>query len=117
HRHSSGSIGEMGSTAEEVVRTAPCPCLVAATELRLPLKRVLAPIVGTRVSRGTLAVALTWASALRPRGESAQLTALHILDAEANAPGAEDVRREIERAREDAGGAAFVDMRERIRPG
>ncbi len=117
HRHSSASIGEMGSTAAQVVRTSPCPCLVAATELRLPLKRVLAPIEGSSFSRSTLAVALTWASALRPRGEQAALTAMHVLSGQAEDPVADDVRREVDEARSSAGDAAFVDIRERIGPG
>ena len=36
--------GEMGSTAAAVVRRAPCPCLVIADDLQLPLGRITVPI-------------------------------------------------------------------------
>ncbi len=114
HRKAGTEIGDMGSTAEAVVRTSPCPCLVAATELRLPLRSVLVPIEASDFSRATLAVALAWASALRPRGARAKLVALHITGGRPRDLAAEEVRRAVDRARALAGGAAFVDIVEEI---
>jgi nucleotide-binding universal stress UspA family protein len=115
HRRSDAR-GEMGSTAAAVVRGARCPCLVAATELSLPLERVTVPIDLSEVAEGALSVALSWASALRPRTGTAAVVALHV------APGgdpavAEAVRDEVARAREHAGGSAYVEIREVIAPG
>jgi universal stress protein E len=112
-----GPTGELGSTASRLVRTASCPCLVAATELRLPLERVIVPIDLSDTAAGALAVALSWSSALRPRGGRTQLTTLHV-STEAASPETEgEVHAAVERARARAGGAAFVDVRERISPG
>ena len=105
---------EMGSTAARVVRTAHCPCLVAATELRLPLERVLAPIDLSEIARGSLSVALTWASALRPRGREAQLTALHIATGGDPAEVEKALQEEVELARAEAGGAAHVQIGQRV---
>lgn len=116
HRRGSGQTGELGSTAASLVRTAPCPCLVTATELRLPLERVIAAIDLSEASGGVLSVALTWASALRPRDGKARLTALHV----ASDPGDDSVQRvreEVQRARARALGASFVEIDERLGPG
>lgn len=113
HRRGTGQTGELGSTAASVVRTAPCPCLVTATELRLPLERVIAAIDLSEAAGGVLSVALSWASALRPRDRMAVLTALHVtLD-----PGEDTVQRvreEVQRARARARGASFVEVLERL---
>lgn len=108
--------GGMGSTAASVVRHAPCPCLVAATELNLPLERVVAPIDLSEAARGALSVAISWASALRPRGAEAHLTALHLADA-ASPTIDQEVHEEVRRAQARAGGAARVEIREEIAPG
>jgi len=116
HRRGTGRTGELGSTAASVVRTAPCPCLVTATELRLPLERVIAAVDLSEAAGGMLSVALSWASALRPRGGKAWLTALHVTPA----PGEDTVRRvrdEVERARARALGASFVEIHERLGSG
>lgn len=116
HRRGTGQAGELGSTAASLVRTAPCPCLVTATELRLPLERVIAAIDLSEASSGVLSVALTWASALRPRDEKAWLAALHVTPA----PGEDAVQRvreEVQRARARAQGASFVEIDERMGPG
>lgn len=115
HRRSEAG-GEMGGTAAAVVRGARCPCLVAATELRLPLERVTVPIDLSEVAAGTLSVALSWATALRPRTGTATVVALHI------APGHDPamtkaVREEAARARARAGGSTHVEIREVIAPG
>ncbi|HEX2209467.1 MAG TPA: universal stress protein [Longimicrobium sp.] len=116
HRRGTGQTGELGSTAARVVRTAPCPCLVTATELRLPLERVIAAIDLSEASSGVLSVALSWASALRPRDGKAWLTALHVT----SDPGEDTVQRvreEVKRAGARARGASFVEIDERLGPG
>ena len=116
HRRGTGQTGELGSTAASIVRTAPCPCLVTAAELRLPLDRVIAAIDLSEASSGVLSVALTWASALRPREGKAWLTALHVT----SNPGEDTVQRvgeEVQRARARARGASFVEIDERLGPG
>jgi nucleotide-binding universal stress UspA family protein len=116
HRRGTGPAGELGSTAASIVRTAPCPCLVTAMELRLPLERVIAAIGLSEADSGVLSVALSWASALRPREGKAWLGALHV----APDPGEDTVRRvheEVQRARARAGGAAFVEIGERLGSG
>ncbi|WP_420130627.1 universal stress protein [Longimicrobium sp.] len=116
HRGGTGQTGELGSTAASLVRTAACPCLVTAAELRLPLERVIAAVDLLEAGSGVLSVALTWASALRPRQGKAWLTALHVT----SAPGDDAVRRvgeEVRRARARAGGASFVEIDERLGPG
>ena len=106
--------GDMGSTAASVVRDAPCPCLVAATDLRLPLARVTVPIDLAMDASPGLAVAISWASALRPPGGTARVTALHV-SANPTASTAEPaVLAEVERARGDAGSAAHVEIDARV---
>lgn len=116
HRRGAGQAGELGSTAASVVRTAPCPCLVTATELRLPLERVVAAVDASEAGGGVLSVALSWASALRPREGRARITALHVA-ADPGEDAVQRVRGELERARARAGGAAFVEMGERLASG
>jgi universal stress protein E len=111
------SAGELGSTASRVVRTASCPCLVAATELRLPLERVVAPIDLSPAAGAALSVALSWSSALRPRGGEVRLTALHVTPGPATREAEAAVRSEVESARARAGWAAQVEIGERIAPG
>ena len=116
HRRGAGQAGELGSTAASVVRTAPCPCLVTATELRLPLERVIAAIDLSEASSGVLSVALSWASALRPREGKAWLTALHVTP-DPGEDTVERVRGEVERARARARGASFVEIHEQLSSG
>lgn len=116
HRRAGGRTGELGSTAASLVRTAPCPCLVTATELRLPLERIIAAVDLAEAGSGVLSVALSWASALRPREGKASLTALHVT----SNPGedtARRVREEVQQARARARGASFVEIEERLAPG
>lgn len=109
HRRGGGG-GEFGSTAATVVRTASCPCLVAASELHLPLGGVLVPIDLSGVADGTLSVALSWASALRQPGSVARLTALHVAAGGAGPEVERAVGDEVARAKERAGGAAYVEI-------
>jgi nucleotide-binding universal stress UspA family protein len=107
-----GADGEMGSTAATVVRTAPCPCLVAAAELRLPLDHVLVPIDVSEIATGALSVALSWASALRPPGGTARVTVLHVTPDPSSQAAQQAVSDEVQRARSRVGGAAHVDIQE-----
>jgi nucleotide-binding universal stress UspA family protein len=116
HRRGTADGGEMGSTAAAVVDDAPCPCLVAATSLRLPLRRVVAPIDLSEAARGALSVALTWASALRPRDSAARLTALHVATNGSGADVEAAVREEVRQSRSLAGDAARVEILERVVP-
>ncbi len=116
HRRGAGQKGELGSTAASVVRTAPCPCLVTATEVRLPLERVIAAIDLSEAAGGVLSVALSWASALRPRGGKAWLTALHV-DSDPGEDTVQRVRDEVQRARARARGASFVEIHEQLGSG
>jgi nucleotide-binding universal stress UspA family protein len=106
--------GPLGSTARRVVRSAPCPCLVAAKELRLPLEHVVAPIDASDTEGGTLSLALSWASALRVPGHTADLVALHVM----TGPDSEAERRVVSemfsRVRPLVPDAALVTIRERI---
>lgn len=108
-----GTDAPMGSTAARVVRTAPCPCLVAAADLRLPLQRVMAPIDLSSTAGGALSVAVTWTSALRQPGSAARLTALHVA-AGADPMVLRRVQDEVERARGRAGGAAGAELVEQV---
>jgi nucleotide-binding universal stress UspA family protein len=109
--------GPLGSTAASVVRAARCPCLVASTELRLPLERVLVALDIADPASGALAAALTWASALRPRSGQASLTVLHV----SQDPGTNGTHRllqqEIDRTMEGAYDAARVSIGARVLPG
>jgi universal stress protein E len=114
HRRGTDQTGELGSTAASVVRAAPCPCLVTATELRLPLERVIAAIDLSEVAGGVLSVALTWASALRPPGGKAEFIALHVAAWEFDRVAGRRLDEEVQRARVRAGGASFVEIQERL---
>jgi nucleotide-binding universal stress UspA family protein len=111
HRRGAAVSGEMGSTAASVVRWARCPCLVVATELRLPLERVLVPIDLSEVAEGALLVALSWATALRPRPGNAEVTALHVSPDPGDPAAEQAVQEEIGRVRARAGGSPYAAMR------
>jgi len=70
----------LGSTAMAVVTNAAVPCLVVTQALHIPLSRTVVAVDLSDSARGTLAVALTWTSALRGRDASSTtaLTALHV---------------------------------------
>jgi nucleotide-binding universal stress UspA family protein len=111
-----GQSAALGTTATGVVDAAACPCLIVAGNLRLPLERVMAPIDFSEAAPGSLAVALTWASALRrPNGE-AELTVLHVAADSASEADREALNREVERIRSWAGGAARVRLHEQVIP-
>lgn len=73
----------LGSTADRVVRKSPCPVLVARGELRLPLRRVLAPVDLSPLSKDAFRFGLNLVSQLAWRGEAEvrAVYALSFLDA------------------------------------
>jgi len=81
-RHEARGRQLLGSTALALVTNASVPCMVVVNPLRLPLCRVLAGVEIADSAEGTLAVALSWASALRAQGRGGApptvLTALHV---------------------------------------
>jgi nucleotide-binding universal stress UspA family protein len=62
HRGGGGAV--LGTTADRVVRTALCPCLVVRAPLELPLWRVVVPTDLSEPARGALSTALAWAECL-----------------------------------------------------
>lgn len=118
HRRWVSGPGALGSTAAEVIHISPFPCLIAVGRLSLPLHRVVVPTDLSEAARGALAVALSWASALRPPGGEAELVVLHVHPEASDSSTAEErLRAEVERARADTPGAARVRVREALVPG
>jgi nucleotide-binding universal stress UspA family protein len=83
--HRPGRSRSPGGTAYRVVASSERTCLVLPGEMRLPLGRVLVPIDASGAARGALAMALTWASALRrrrpqPPDQATELVILHVED-------------------------------------
>lgn len=111
---------ELGGTADRVVRAARVPCLVLPASLTLPLGRVLAAVDLTGAARGSLLVALSWASALRRRGRAGgeQPTELRVLyvEEEEAPPGAgrEALHGEVEAVCAGLEGIAGVEVREEV---
>ncbi|MEP6991343.1 MAG: universal stress protein [bacterium] len=71
----------VGSTAYACITHTLVPVLVVSRPLSIPLQKALVAIDKSEAARGSLLVALSWASALRKRastGASAALTALHV---------------------------------------
>jgi nucleotide-binding universal stress UspA family protein len=79
---------------------------------------VIAPVDLSGATRGSLAVALTWASALRRPESETELTVLHVLvdpEGQTSSEGhdaAADLHREATQVRAEAGSAARVQVRE-----
>jgi nucleotide-binding universal stress UspA family protein len=74
-----------GGTAYRVAAAADRPCLVLPGAMALPLGRVLVPVNASGAARGALAVAMTWASALRRRQspqspDATELVIMHVED-------------------------------------
>lgn len=113
HRHRAGHRGELGSTAAGIVRTSPCACLVTASEVSLPLERVVVAVDASPAAGGVLLTALSWASALRPRGAAVRVSALHV-SPDADPSAGMHVREAVQGARQRAGGAPHVEMLERV---
>ena len=119
-----GAQGPVGSTAIRVVTSSWAPCLILARPIELPLERVLAPIDLSDASRGTLLVALSWASALRSAAkpgdstadEPSRLTALHVTRGAGQADG-HALDEMLDRLRADAGRWAGVAIGGQIMEG
>jgi nucleotide-binding universal stress UspA family protein len=79
----------LGGTAYAVVTRAHAPCLAITEPLRLPIRKVLVAIDRSETARGTLLVALSWVTAIRPRDENADRPTLTVLQVE---PGVGDPR-------------------------
>lgn len=95
HRERAGRErgSSLGSTALAVVTNASVPCLVTAKALRIPLERVVVAVDLSDTARGTLHVALSWASALRARhAQPIALVAVHVMKAPSPAESAERLR-------------------------
>lgn len=108
-----GDFGVLGSTAARVVRDAPCACLVAANEIRLPIEHVLVPLDLSDVAEQALAIALTWASALRPRKDRTHLMVLHVMPHE-NPDSERAISALVDHARDDAAAFARVDIHQHV---
>lgn len=122
HRPAPEGRPGIGSTADRVVRTAGIPCLVVPGAFPLPLGRVLAPVDFSAAARGSLLVALTWASALRRRvrGDGAtELCVLHVAEPDEESP--DEARAalhdEVEAVCSRAAGFAGVRVREAVEGG
>lgn len=109
-RRASG--GPLGTTADAVVRTAHTPCLVLPCPLKLPLERVLAASDLSPAAQGAIAVALSWASALRrpsSMGGGTELRVVHVTG-ESDDAAAGALHDEVERARDRTDAAAGVEV-------
>ncbi len=69
----------VGSMAYAFVTHSLVPVLVVAEPLSVPMRTALVAIDASDAARGSLLVAVSWSSALRPRGSTtAALTVLHV---------------------------------------
>ncbi len=86
-----GKSGRPGATADRVVRTAHVPCLILSQPINMPLGCVLVP-VDVDAAAGPLAVALTWASALRRRHPATpdEQTCVHVLHVQSGSERTDD---------------------------
>ena len=105
-----GSGSWIGSTAARVLRSARCPCLVAATGLRLPLKRVIVALDEPEMAAGLLSVALSWTTSLRPRDGRVRVTMMHAGPGDPDAATVRTLHEEIGRARARAGGSPQIEI-------
>lgn len=115
HRERNSGV-PLGSTASAVVRTAQTPCLALPCPLSLPLMRVLVATDLSETSQAAVAVALSWASALRKparEGGGTELRVLHVAQDD-NGTAAEALHRDVERARAEAGSSAHIEVQEAL---
>lgn len=64
HRWSTPAGRVLGTTADRVIRSAACPCLVVRGALALPLRAVVVPLDLSDPAGGALATAAEWVEAL-----------------------------------------------------
>jgi len=119
HRERQARAGNrvLGSTALELVIESGVPCLVTKKLLRIPVGQIVVLTDLSQTARGALLVALSWASALRSRGDEVDngaetlLTLLHVRTSAARTAvtsTAALLESELERIRESAGRWAAV---------
>lgn len=127
HRRRGFGDALLGTTADLVIRTSPVPCLVARGELKLPLRRVVAPVDLSEPARNALDQAVAWsaalgagsADALRPATE---LRVVHVVPRFLVAPDlpfdralvGPELHGDVQGALDRAGGAAGVDVSEEL---
>ncbi|MEO8580057.1 MAG: universal stress protein [Gemmatimonadales bacterium] len=95
----SASDRPVGSTAYAFITHTLVPVLVVTRPLSIPMQKALVAIDKSEAARGSLLVALSWASALRKRpatGAGAALTALHIDTGADPASGSARLRRSVD---------------------
>lgn len=81
HRERDAGGGELGTTADRLIRTSDAPCLVLRAPLSLPLRRMLVSSDLSAAAGGAVNLALVWAGALRlpsATGERTRLQVLHV---------------------------------------
>ncbi len=69
----------LGSTADRVIRSVDVPCLIVPGPMKLPLRRILAPIDLSAPAMGALEVALSWGTALGASEQLPQVDILHVI--------------------------------------
>lgn len=83
HRGSGVASRVLGTTADRVIRSAKCPCLVVRAPLALPLRRVVVPLDLSDPARGALETALAWTDAVGRRDPGgaleAELDVVHVV--------------------------------------
>jgi nucleotide-binding universal stress UspA family protein len=120
-------VGFLGTTADRVIRSASCPVLVVRGALRLPFRRMVAPIDLSERSGRVLDAALAWGEVLGEHDTAtgmpvAELSIVHVMPRLFAVPGMPfsraEVRpgmnREVQAALRRAGGAPSVDVREEV---
>lgn len=115
--HRLGGAYPLEGTAYRVVTASAVPCLVLRSALNLPLGSVLVPIDASDASRGALAVALSWGSALRRRRRAGafdptRLVILHV--AARTDEAAEVVAAGMAAVQARHAGAAGIDLDQRV---
>ena len=120
--HSHRRMGDdlLGSTADRVIRSADVPVLVVRAPLRLPLRRVLAPVDSSPAALGSLRVAMQWSLALGGGPTEPALRVVHLIPRALDIPEfsvepgavAARLRTEVEAARAAVEGAAGLTVHE-----
>jgi nucleotide-binding universal stress UspA family protein len=81
HRGGDSSGAFLGSTADNVVRSAGVPVMIVHDPLRAPLRRVVVPIDLSAHALHALDVAMRWVASLGPADSLPEMIALHVLPA------------------------------------
>jgi nucleotide-binding universal stress UspA family protein len=103
-RHEGQGSDVLGSTALALVTNASVPCLVVTSQLRIPLQCAVAAVDISDTARGTLAVALSWTSALRAQRVDAEpSTVLTMLHVDRSATQRSELEEMLEYVRREAG--------------